>query len=130
MGLELHERILLFLFERPDDYLDLYARFKNTDRNLLFDRARELRKKNFIDTEDSDAGIGLGWVNFETGETHIPISDTLFARITTDGIDHVKTNLLKIPTSDNKESSTSTQKIINTAVRAIGTILVDYCLLI
>lgn len=99
---ELHERIMLFLFEHrnTNNSYDLLQEFKDDDSDLVTERAQYLYNQKYI---HAFFPSGFGLMNLQTGEyTHgMSISDSISARILPAGIDYVKKELMK---NDKQES--------------------------
>ena len=90
MGQELHEQILLYLFQFRDDgeFHDILAKFNDRNKKLIRETINELATKKFIRENPSLRVI--------TGEPdRYPRKDTLKAKILIDGINFVKEKLLK-----------------------------------
>jgi hypothetical protein len=97
MSYELHEKILLYLFElrHTDETHDLLIKFEGTPKRLIYSKTEELKKKGFIEVEYPFAGIGsLDW---NTGRLDFPNAESeyLKAKIRNEGIEFVKTKILK-----------------------------------
>lgn len=95
---EIHEKILLFLFEHRnnDEVYDLYKQFSGVDQNIIAKRTRELQKQGFISLEFPFGGATVFLM--KTGEVKgsmPPSGHFIKARILTPGIDYVKKELLK-----------------------------------
>jgi hypothetical protein len=98
MEYEIHERILLYLYElrHKDESYDLLKKFSDVNETLLRDTAEHLRKEGLIDVEYPF--LGFGSVDFNTGQVDFPYAekeDYVKAKIKTPGIEYVKQNLLK-----------------------------------
>lgn len=96
-GLELHEQILVYLYNNRnnDAQYDLFIKFKNISKTLVFNKATELADKGLIATETSEMGIGS--FSWDTGEITFPNAGEpyLKAKIRNEGIQYVKQNILK-----------------------------------
>lgn len=102
MDYEIHEQILLYLFENrdTDKYYDLLEKFTIVPRQVLHDRVEELKNKNLIDVQYPFYGGFI--LDVRTGETKDMMTheDFIKAKIRTDGIDHVKNKILMKITDD------------------------------
>lgn len=98
MEYELHEKILLYLYElrHKDELYDLLIKFNDINDSLLRETTEHLQKEGLIETEYPFLGVGS--VDFNTGRIDFPYAekeDFLKAKILTPGIEYVKQNLLK-----------------------------------
>jgi hypothetical protein len=95
---EIHERILLYLYElrENDEKFDLLIKFIDINETLLRENIEHLDKEKLIEVEYPF--LGFGTVNLRTGETNFPYKDTnkfIKAKIKPAGTEYVKQNLLK-----------------------------------
>lgn len=90
---ELHEEILLYLYERrnEDEFVDILPRFKEFSANLLYEKAGELENKKLIRANYPFSGIGaLDWNTGEMTWHGAEKENYIKAKITTEGIEVVR----------------------------------------
>lgn len=94
---ELHEQILIYLFElrHTSVYFDLLIKFNPAPRELIFKKIEELKIKGFIEVEYPPTGIGQ--FDWHSGAITFPDveEDYLKAKITIEGIENVKGVILR-----------------------------------
>ncbi len=94
--MEIHEKILVCLYEfrNDSDYHDLFNEFEQGDYEVIWDRVNSLCNEKLIETQ---LDVYIGWSG-PTKPKH-----NLFARITKQGIEHVKINIINKKQKDREE---------------------------
>lgn len=97
MDYEIHEQILLYLFQHRNSgqMHDLLQGLHGVERSIISDKALELQQRGYIETKFPFPGVGsLDWNTGEVEWHGAENDDYIKAKISTDGIDYVKSALL------------------------------------